>query len=66
MRYEASLTAYDCIDKVMVSYSLRLRSDNPEEPWETVLRESLLVRGVGQSEPSRWLIDVLVAALETL
>ena len=66
MRYEATITAYDCLDKVTVAYTLRERPDNPEEPTLTVLRGSQTVQGEGQSEPARWLLDALVAAIETL
>lgn len=66
MRYEARLTAYDCLDQIMVAYTLQERPDNPEAPSVTVLRGSQLVPGEGQQEPARWLSDALVAALETL
>lgn len=66
MRFEATITAYDVMDQVMVAYTLRERPDNPEAPTLIVLRGVSTVRGEGQSDPREWLSDALVAALETL
>jgi hypothetical protein len=66
MRYDATISAYDCMDQVTVAYTIRERPDNPEEPTVTVLRGVTTVPGEGQPDPARWLADALVAALETL
>ncbi len=66
MRYEATITAYDCMDQIMVVYTLRERPDNPEEGTVTTLRGVTQVPGEGQLDPRVWLSDALLAALETL
>jgi len=66
MRYELRLTAYDVMDQVQVTLSLfdTSRADLPGAG--PVLHTVSLVRGMGEDSPSRWTIDALVAALETL
>jgi hypothetical protein len=66
MRYEATLSAYDMIDQVHVTMTLRGRSGSLGAPQEVVLATSTTVQGTGESDPTVWARDALVAILETL
>lgn len=66
MRYEARLTAYDVMDKVCVALLVLEAGDYPQASTTVVLRTVTTVPGIGESEPSEWARDALVAALETL
>ena len=59
MRYEARLSAYDCMASVQVS--VKVWNDEGD-----VLETTTSFAGVGESDTRQWLEDVLVAALETL
>lgn len=66
MRYEARVTAYDCLDRVAVGATLYRSTDGLPQPQERVLGISVLARGTGETEPADWLRDALVALLEAL
>ena len=66
MRYEARVTAYDVMDKIMVALVVLEASDIPQVSTKVVLRTVTTVQGEGESDPSSWARDALVAALETL
>lgn len=65
-RYFISLYAYDVMDQVSVTIGIREQAEGAEAPIETVLATATTVPGVGESDPRRWAIDALVAALEVL
>ena len=66
MRYELRVTAYDCLDQIVISTVLSGSSDNlsPTSGESLVLHSS--IRGTGQLEPREWARDALLAALEDL
>ncbi len=66
MRYEAHLTAYDMLDQVQVTLSIRGTEGSLGAPQEPVLFRSTLVRGTGEVDPTEWGKDALLAILETL
>lgn len=66
MRYELRVTAYDVMDNVSVTGYLVATSDTPGTPPQVVWNRSTTVTGTGESDPSRWSTDALVALLETL
>lgn len=66
MRYEARVTAYDVMDKVMIALVVLEASDVPQASQQVVLRSTTTVQGEGESDPSQWARDALVAALEAL
>lgn len=66
MRYEARVTAYDVLDKITIALVVLEATDIPQESTRVVLRSVTTVQGEGESEPSRWARDALVAILETL
>lgn len=65
-RLFVSLYAYDVMDSISVTLSVRGQGDTTEAPIETVLTIATTVPGVGESDPRRWAMDALVAALEAL
>jgi len=66
MRYEARLTAFDMLDQVHIALVILEAGDAPQCSQQVVLRSMTTVRGTGESDPSEWARDALVAALETL
>jgi len=66
MRYEMRVTAYDVLDRVTVAVVVLAAEDMPQVSTQVVLRSVTTVRGEGESEPSAWARDALVAALESL
>lgn len=66
MYYSASLYAYDVMDRVSVTLAIRATGDTPESSIETVLHTATTVPGTGETDPRKWAMDALVAALETL
>lgn len=66
MRYEARVTAFDILDQVhiaLVVYGPELEGSIGQE---VVLSTSVAVQGTGESNPSQWTTDALVALLEVL
>lgn len=66
MRYELRLTAFDMLDRVHIGGTVYMTDDGPAEVSRPVLTWTRTVLGTGQSDPVRWTIDSLVAALEPL
>lgn len=66
MRYELRMTAFDMLDKIHIVVSLVDFGEGPEITHTLVLQRATTVPGTGESEPSRWATDALLAALETL
>lgn len=65
MYFTMSSTAYDAMDGVVVTVSLR-SYDEQAEKGELVLLVSDTIRGRGESDPRKWARDALVAMLEHL
>lgn len=66
MRYELRLTAYDVMDKVNVAVVVLMAADIPQVSQQVVLRSMTTVQGTGESDPSEWARDALIAGLESL
>jgi len=65
-RFFVSLYAYDVMDQVSVTLGIREQGDTTAAPIETVLTIATTVPGAGESDPRKWAMDALVAALESL
>ena len=65
-RYFVILYAYDVMDQVSVTLAIREQGEHLGTPIETVLHLATTVPGVGESDPRKWAMDALVAALESL
>jgi hypothetical protein len=61
----AHITAYDCLDRVVVSCKVLvdLGDGTAPEMWEA---ESVHVTGLGRDEDREWLRDCIVGLLESL
>lgn len=66
MHYIATAHAYDVMDTVHITAEVRSVSGTGETPTASVLHATTTISGVGETEPARWLTDVLVGLLETL
>jgi hypothetical protein len=66
MRYELRLTAYDMLDQVHVSVWLSTLTEDDPPQHRAVGAYAATVAGSGESDPSVWTRDALVAALEAL
>lgn len=66
MRYELRVTAFDMLDQVHIVLALMEDSDVPDVKRRTVVTRTTTVRGSGESDPSVWARDALVAAVECL
>lgn len=66
MRYEARITAYDMLDQICVAAVLYRNDDYPTSLPEVVLRTAISVQGEGETDPTVWLRDSLLALAETL
>jgi hypothetical protein len=66
MRYELRLTAFDMLDKIHIVFTMVDSGDGVEVTHTVVLQRVTTVPGEGESDPSSWARDALVAALETL
>lgn len=65
MRYEARITAYDMLDQVVIACCVLEAGDRPQESTKVVWRHLETMRGEGETDPQRWLRDILCAALES-
>lgn len=61
-----SIHAYDCLDNVNYSCRVREYKDREDYSGETVLTHEGNLRGEGIDDPKQWLMDVLIAIIETL
>lgn len=66
MRYEMRVHAYDVMDQVQWTVTVWGPGLDGSVAAERVLYRGETLRGTGESDPSRWAADVLVAVLETL
>lgn len=66
MRYEARIAAYDVMDQVMTALVVQATGDHPGSRPEVVLTIATTVPGTGESDPTEWARDALVALLEVL
>lgn len=66
MRYDAHISVYDVLDEVWIAYTVVETSNELPPTSRQVLKGTVQQRGEGHSDPSRWLLDALVAAAETL
>lgn len=64
MWYTATMYAYDAIDKVVVSATVRATSGYAGAPIAEVYSTVATTQGVGEDDPNQWLRDALVALLE--
>lgn len=64
--YIASAHAYDVMDTVTITAIVRSVPGTGETPAETVLRATTTLSGVGETDPREWLVDILVALLESV
>jgi len=66
MYYIATAHAYDVMDTVTVTAEVRSVPGTGETPTACVLRATTTLSGVGETDPREWLVDVLVALLESI
>lgn len=66
MHYTATINAWDVMDTVHVTARVQATTGTGETPIERVLSASTTVSGVGETDPREWLVDVLVALLESV
>jgi hypothetical protein len=66
MRYDAHVTAYDMLDMINISATVRETYMLDARPAQKVLMVGTHVAGEGESDPNRWLTAALVALLERL
>lgn len=66
MRYELIVRAFDVMDQVYVTVSLKDQEDSlaVEPEWQRLASEQF--RGRGESDPRKWAIDALMWAAESL
>lgn len=64
MRYFANVYAYDVMDSVQITVSLRTVGDQEEDTLSVVLHTATTILGKGEDNPREWLRDALVGALE--
>jgi hypothetical protein len=64
MRYELRLTAYDCLDNIVVAWTLTASDASDPPQRQAILSGHESLRGVGEDDPSAWIRDALVMALE--
>ena len=66
MRYELRLTAYDCMDEVVIHWTLDATDPDALPPRRSVLSGHESLSGVGEDDPLSWVRDALIGALEPL
>lgn len=66
MHYSASVHAYDVMDTVFVTAAVQSTPGIGETQAACVLRATTSVSGVGEQDPRLWMMDVLVALMESL
>jgi len=64
--YTATVHAYDVMDTVHVTVSMRSTTEDRSECIEPVIHLATTIQGTGEANELRWLRDALVAALELL
>lgn len=66
MRYEARMTAYDCMDKVQVVLNATDTTATEENKVDMMLNVSVTVDGRGTDDIRQWAREALVALLSAL
>ncbi len=66
MRYELRVTAFDVMDMIHVSTVVTASEATSGLTPSVAVRSVTTVQGTGESDPSVWARDALVAALEAL
>lgn len=66
MQLSASIHAYDVMDRVHITVRVWQQAEAQSEPIRELLQASTDIPGVGETDPSRWIRDALVGALERL
>lgn len=66
MRYELRANAYDVLDRVTITLSVRGTEDWGLPPTEWVVLAATTVDGAGEDDVHQWARDALVSLLETL
>jgi len=66
MRYEARVTAFDMLDQVHVTLGVWVTGESALSRPEIALSSTITVQGEGESDPTLWARDALIALLETL
>lgn len=66
MHYIATAHAYDVMDSVTITAEVRSVEGTGETRSASVLRATTTLSGVGETDPREWLVDVLVALLESV
>lgn len=65
-RFVATISAWDCMDRIWITWSVAESEGAPQQPIVAVIGSSTTVLGTGEDDPREWLSDVLTAALESL
>lgn len=66
MRYELRANAYDLLDRVTCTVSVRGSDDLGPAPAEWVVIAATTVEGTGEDDVHQWARDALIALLEAL
>lgn len=66
MWFSTTVHAYDVLEVVHVTASVRVRDDDGTGPAYSEFAYTTTFPGIGESDPTEWLKDALVALLETL
>lgn len=60
-----TLSAYDCLDQVVINLKVLTYGDD-QDVAPVLVKVSTQVRGSGEEDSRQWAVDQLVAMLETL
>jgi hypothetical protein len=66
MWYMSTVHAYDALDRVHVTATVRATVGSLGDPIAEVYSVATTVPGVGEDDPNEWLRDALVALLEVI
>lgn len=66
MRYEARVTAYDCMDKVQVTVSARDTTATPENTRDICLNVTVTLDGRGTDDLAVWVREALLGLVAAL
>lgn len=66
MWYMTTINAYDALDRVHVTATVRATAGSLGDPIAEVYSTATTVPGVGEDDPVAWLRDACIALLEVL
>lgn len=66
MRYESRITAYDCLDQVVISINVYGIDDDDPTRSTRRLHWGRQVRSRGETDPTRWILQLLEEAVREL